>query len=92
MPVAGRQRQQQEAVRQRTRERRLARHALRIDMDELVVPGAVGELVDARLVDGDPFGGREFPAYQRGQSVDGKVNGFLHAQRRLADLLYATPE
>ena len=44
---------------------------LDVDVDPLVVAGDVGEVVDALLVDVQPFADAEFGADQPGRVVDG---------------------
>lgn len=39
----------------------------RVNVDELVIAGALGKLVDALLIDGQPFGTAEFFADVAGQ-------------------------
>src|SRR5262245_32310826 len=54
--------------------------ALRIDMDPLVIARRVGKLVDALLVDGNPFGMTEIGALRRkqcGRVVENHWHGAL---------------
>jgi hypothetical protein len=44
---------------------------LDIDVDPLVVAGDIGEVIDALLVDFQPFADAEFGADQTGRVVDG---------------------
>jgi hypothetical protein len=58
---AAEQRERQEAVGDGAAERGPGGGG-RIDMDELLILGRVGERLDAQLVDGDPFGGSDVGA------------------------------
>ena len=46
--------------------------ALRVDVDPLVVAGGLGELIDPRLLDGQPVGGAEGAPDRVGQVVEGE--------------------
>src|SRR5262249_1714583 len=63
------QRQRQEPVGDRRLVRGLARRALAIDVDPLVVEGRIGELVDVLLGHGEPLGHRDFLACPRLEPV-----------------------